>query len=171
MVKNKAIFLDRDGTINELVDGRPPRNMSEFKYIKGTKEAVDLVKNLGYLVFIVTNQPDVKDNIMTMDALNEMSKDIEMYLNIDDIMIAYDRDSIYYKPRTGMIDSLVDKYDIDCLQSYMIGDTWKDILAGQRAGLKTVLIGKNYYKCIYAKPKYVFENVLDACRFIGEKND
>jgi glycosyltransferase involved in cell wall biosynthesis len=62
MVKQKAVFFDRDGTLNHLVDNRAPWTFGEFKFIDGATEAVRLVKDLGYLTFVVTNQPDVKDD-------------------------------------------------------------------------------------------------------------
>tara|TARA_R110000851_G_scaffold141324_2_gene279185 strand:- start:23357 stop:23869 length:513 start_codon:yes stop_codon:yes gene_type:complete len=170
MVKSKAVFFDRDGTLNYLIDNRAPWGFNEFRFIKGATEAVKIVKDLGYMVFVVTNQPDVKDGKMAMDTLIEITKHLEMELEIDDIMIAYDRDSKLYKPNTGMLEQLIDKYDIDVESSFMIGDRWKDVLAGNRVNLTTMLLG-DYDKCLYTKPDYAFGNILEACKFIGDKYD
>lgn len=170
MVKQKAVFFDRDGTLNHLVDNRPPWTFLEFKFIDGAREAVKLVKDLGYFVFVVTNQPDVKDKKMTMDSLNEMTKHLEMELEIDDIMIAFDRNSTLYKPNTGMLEHLIDKYDIDVNSSFMIGDSWKDVMAGNKMDLCTIFLG-TYDKCLYTMPNHAVNNVLDACKLIGDIYD
>lgn len=167
MVKQKAVFFDRDGTLNHLVDNRAPWTFGEFKFIDGATEAVKLVKDLGYLTFVVTNQPDVKDEKMTMGTLNEITKHLEMELEIDDIMIAFDRNSELYKPNTGMLEYLINKYDIDVESSFMIGDRWKDIMAGNRMDLITIFLG-TYDKCLYTMPNHAVDNVLDACKLIGD---
>ena len=84
----KAVFFDRDGVLNELVDRgdgikTAPWNTSEFKILPNAKEAVDIVKKLGYKSYVVTNQPDMYDGHMSKESLDLMMKMIQHWLKID----------------------------------------------------------------------------------------
>lgn len=169
----KAVFFDRDGVLNYLVDHHgqftAPWNIDEFDFTVGSKLAVDLVKKMGYTTFVVTNQPDVGDGLLSQDHLNIMNRMITNWLGIDHILVAYERDSYQYKPNPGMIETLVGLYNVDCKNSYIIGDRWKDIVPGHKCGLNTIFIGSEYHYPIEYKniqPDYICENVLVACKLI-----
>jgi D-glycero-D-manno-heptose 1,7-bisphosphate phosphatase len=171
----KAIFFDRDGVLNELVE-RPngektaPWNLDEFKPIPGATAAIELVRDLGYKAFCVTNQPDVDDGKLPQIHLNIMMQYF-MDQGLNDALVAYERGSAWYKPNNGMLETLIKKHKINRDISYMIGDRWKDIVAGHRSKLNTIYIGKNYkpqekYNNIH--PDYIVGSVLEAACLIEE---
>jgi D-glycero-D-manno-heptose 1,7-bisphosphate phosphatase len=175
---NRAIFFDRDGVLNHLVervDGfTAPWSIDEFEFVDGAKLAVDLVKKLGYHTFVVTNQPDVYDGMLQQSHLNLMSRLLASWLGIDEVVCAYERGSAWYKPNEGMIDTLVRKYKIDRGNSYIIGDSWKDIVAGHRSKLGTIFVGKEYtypYEHKDIQPDYIVDNVLQAATLIDAIDD
>ena len=158
MVK-KAVFFDRDGVINYLVkrpDGSltAPWSIAEFVSIPGAKQAVQLVKDMGYMVFVVTNQPDVYDDKLSIHHLEIMNRMLKAWFGVDDVMCAFERGSAWYKPNNGMIETLIRQYKIDRSQSYIIGDRWKDIAAGHKSKLTTIYIGDNYTK--EKRPENIF---------------
>ena len=172
---NKAVFFDRDGILNYLVDHNgietAPWDVSEFDLIPGAKMAVDLVKSRGFKAFVVTNQPDVYDGYLLQGHLDIMNRMLKAWLRIDEVMVAYERGSAWYKPNNGMIETLVKQYKIDRGSSYLVGDRWKDIVAGHKSKLNTIFVGYDYtypmeYKHI--QPDYIVENALQAATLIAE---
>ena len=175
-MKKRAVFFDRDGVINELVkraDGSltSPWTVDEFKFLPYTKEAVKTVKDLGFMTFIVTNQPGVHDGDMDRSQLELINKMLKRWLNVDDILCAFDKTSDFYKPGNGMLEYFIKKYDIDRDGSYMIGDRWKDIVPGIKSKLQTIFVGNVYnYPFEYKEyqPDYKAIDILDACCTIME---
>ena len=170
---NKAVFFDRDGVLNHLVkhgeELTAPWDISEFRLIDGAKEAVDLIKVLGYNTFVVTNQPDVYDGKLEPAHLELMTRLLYAWMGIGEVLIAYERKSAWYKPNNGMIETLIKKHDIDRGSSYIIGDRWKDIVAGHKSKIGTIFIGKEYtcpseHEDI--QPDYIVEDVVDAAKLI-----
>jgi UDP-N-acetylmuramoyl-tripeptide--D-alanyl-D-alanine ligase len=169
----KAVFFDRDGVLNHLVEHgdqfTAPWDVSEFDLMPGAKAAVDLVKSNGYLAFVVTNQPDVLDGYLAQHHLNIMNRLLKAWLRVDDILIAYERGSAWYKPNNGMFETLIKSYNVDRNSSYIIGDRWKDIVPGHKSGLSTIFLGEEYHYPLEHKkiqPDYICENVLQACKLI-----
>lgn len=175
-VVKKAVLFDRDGVLNYLVERAngektAPWDVSEFDLIPGSKMAVDLVKSLNYKTFVVTNQPDVFDGHLLDSHLNIMSRMLKAWLRIDDVYIAYERGSAWYKPNNGMIETVIKDHKIDRGSSYIIGDRWKDIVAGHKSKLNTIFVGHEYtYPLEYQdiQPDYIVDNVLQACTLIAE---
>jgi len=174
-VVKKAVFFDRDGVLNHLVDHgdgyTAPWDVSEFDFIQGAKMAVDIVKDHGYAAFVVTNQPDVYDGLLPMSHLNIMNRLLVAWFRIDEVLCAYERGSAWYKPNNGMIETLIKKHKIDRGSSYIIGDRWKDIVAGHKSKLTTIFVGDEYtypaeFKDI--QPDYIVDNVLQAATLIAE---
>jgi len=172
----RAVFFDRDGVINHLVEHdyekTAPWHVDEFKFIEGVKEATTLVKSLGFKTFIVTNQPDVYDGKLHMIHLTHMMRMCQKWLRIDDALVAFERGSAWYKPNNGMIETLIRQYGVDRDVSFLIGDRWKDIVAGHKSKLTTIYIGDKYHcpeeKYKHIQPDYIADNVLHACCLIVE---
>ena len=160
--KQKAVFLDRDGTINRYVGFL--RNISEFELISGTSEALKMLNEAGYLVIVVTNQPVIARGELTVPQLREIHNKMETLLGMEGAYL----DAIYYcphhpdsgyegeipelkiecdcrKPKPGMLQKAAEDYNIDLSQSWMIGDSENDIIAGHAAGCKTVLLSNQNY--------------------------
>lgn len=152
--KQKAVFLDRDGTINEYVGFL--RTMEEFKLIPGVSRQIKWLNQKGYLVIVVTNQPVIARGEVSWAQLRQIHNKMETLLGmdgayVDDIYICphhphkgfpgerpeYKCECSCRKPKPGMLLQAAEKYNIDLSQSYMIGDSDSDIAAGQAAGCRT----------------------------------
>lgn len=155
--KQKAIFLDRDGTINEYVGFL--RKEEDFRLIPGVSEAIKKINNSGYLAIVVTNQPVIARGEVTEEELEEIHKKMETLLGLDGAYI----DDIYYcphhpdkgfegeipelkiecdcrKPKTGMLEKATREHNIDLSSSIMIGDSTLDIKMAENAGMQSVLL-------------------------------
>jgi D-glycero-D-manno-heptose 1,7-bisphosphate phosphatase len=173
----KAIFLDRDGTINTLIRGREnpkhvcPWDYSEFRYIDGVKEAVDSFRACGYNIHVVTNQPDIDDGYTTEETMNKIHEDIANYLHVDSIQAARTRGTDTYKPNPGMINNVCKDFGVNREKSWMIGDTWRDVVSGHRAGVRTIYLGGAYvppeeYKDI--QPTHIAIDLKEAALIIQQ---
>jgi len=155
--KQKVFFLDRDGTINRYVGFL--RDIADFELLNGVPEAIRLINESGYLCIVVTNQPVVARGEITTEQLDEIHNKMETLLGKEGAYI----DGLYYcphhpdkgfkgevvelkmdcdcrKPKPGMLIKAAGDLNIDLKQSYMIGDSDNDIVAGETAGCKTVKI-------------------------------
>ena len=151
----KAVFLDRDGVINEIVwrEGRPesPRNLEEFILNEETQQVVRKLKDHGFKIIVVSNQPDLARGKISQDVLDLMTERIRKEIPIDDFYICphddYHRCSCR-KPKPGMLMKAALEWNIDVSCSFIIGDTWKDMEAGKVAGCKTILLSTLYNRNI-----------------------
>lgn len=149
----KAIFLDRDGTINKYVGFL--RNIDDFELIEGAAEAIKLINQSGYLAIVVTNQPVIARGEVSWDELNEIHRKMETLLGkegayLDGIYICphhpdkgFEGERPEYKivcdcrkPKPGLLLRAAKDFNIDLSQSYMIGDDDRDVQAGKNAGCK-----------------------------------
>lgn len=149
--RQKAIFLDRDGTINKYVGFL--RNIDDFELIDGASEAIKMINQSGYLAIVVTNQPVIARGEVSWDELHEIHKKMETLLGkdgayIDGLYICphhpekgfegerpeYKFDCDCRKPKPGMLLKAAKDFNIDLSKSYMIGDSGRDVEAGQNAG-------------------------------------
>jgi len=160
--KQRAIFLDRDGTLNKYVGFL--RNTDEFELISGAAEAVKLINASGCLAIVATNQPVIARGEVTFDELAEIHNKMETLLGHEGAYL----DGIYFcphhphkgyegevpelkiececrKPKAGMLLKAAEDFNIDLSQSWMIGDGENDILAGKAAGCRTALIGNESF--------------------------
>lgn len=158
--KQKAIFLDRDGTINKYVGFL--RSREQMELLPGAAEAIRKINESGYLAIVVTNQPVIARGEVTIEELDEIHRKMGTLLGKEGAYI----DAIYYcphhpdkgfvgeipelkidcecrKPKPGMLLKAAVDYNIDLLQSYMIGDSDLDIKAGESAGCHPIQIDKN----------------------------
>jgi D-glycero-D-manno-heptose 1,7-bisphosphate phosphatase len=147
----RAVFLDRDGVVIEaqVKDGKPyPAASAESMHIPpGTKGALGRLKALGYLLIVVTNQPDIARGTQTREAVDKMNSRLRVELALDEVLTCYHddgEDCDCRKPRPGLVLRAAQKYGINLSKSYMIGDRWRDIDAGATAGCKTILIDRGY---------------------------
>ncbi|MFA5075468.1 MAG: HAD family hydrolase [Candidatus Babeliales bacterium] len=172
---NKAVFIDRDGTINKLCirAGKPasPRIFKRFKILDGVKEYLKKLKENNYLLVLITNQPDIARKKMLMDELNKMTNFIKQELNFDEILICPHDDSDNCgcrKPKPGMIFYAAAKFNIDLSKSFVIGDSHKDMLAAQSACCSGILIDNFYNQDFDYKNR--IKNFKIAVDLILEKN-
>ena len=150
-VLRKAVFLDRDGVLNETidVDGShvPPRNIDEFRLIDGVVGAVNRLRAAGFLLIVVTNQPDVARGRQSIAAVETMHQRLRSELSIDDIVACFHDDidgCECRKPKPGMLSDAIRRFGIDPSRSFMVGDRWRDVTAGRLAGCTTILVGPDW---------------------------
>jgi D-glycero-D-manno-heptose 1,7-bisphosphate phosphatase len=140
-----AVFLDRDGVLNRsLVRGDkpcPPRSLEELEILPGVLEALQRLRQGGFLLLVVTNQPDVARGTQTRAVVETINATLREALPLDDVFTCYDDgDSPRRKPNPGMILEGAERYGVDLRSSFLIGDRWKDVEAGRRAGCRTILL-------------------------------
>ena len=147
----KAVFLDRDGVIVEALvrDGRPypPSSLADLVIPAETKECLQRLKERGFLLLVVTNQPDVARGTLLAADLEIMHRHLRSQLPLDDILACCHDDADdcpCRKPRPGLIVEAARRYGIALETSFLIGDRWRDVEAGRNAGCTTVLIDNGY---------------------------
>lgn len=183
----KAIFLDRDGTINREVNYL--NNIDQIEFFPNTIPALQKFKRLGFLNIIITNQSGIARGLFTIKELEDIHTEFRRTLKvnnenlIDDIFYSpflkdgridmYKIDSEDRKPNTGMIHKAKIKHEINLQESYLIGDSLTDMQCASKAGIKKILVGTGYGKSDLKKCKddniileYYAEDLLDASKFI-----
>lgn len=169
----RAIFLDRDGVINEsiVIDGKPypPENLSRMVILPGVTDALNELSKAGFLLIVITNQPDVARGTTSQETVEEIHNHLAKCLPIDEFYSCFHTDEDYCdcrKPRPGAILSAASKYNIDLEQSYMIGDRWRDIEAGENAGCKTIFINYGYKEKQPTSMTFSVPTLKDATQII-----
>jgi len=150
-VKQKAIFFDRDGVLNQLVkrDGSyySPQNFEDFHIVSDAMKVVNHVQKKGYLAIVISNQPDISRGKLEQSELDKMTQLLIHETKVDDVFYCThddDDDCGCRKPATGLFFAAQKKYNIDFNKSFMIGDTWKDVEAAKNASIAMILIRKEY---------------------------
>ena len=179
--KQKAIFLDRDGTINKYVGFLT--DINEFELLDGVADAIQMINESGYLAIVVTNQPVIARGEVSVGELQEIHNKMETLLGqsgayIDDIFYCphhphkgYEGERPEYKiececrkPKPGMLFAAAEKYNIDLRESWMIGDGENDIEAGRNAGCKVCSVGNVEIENV---PRY--DSLLECIKTVLEK--
>ncbi len=171
-VQKRAVFLDRDGVINQSYGFRPPNNVSEFKLFPGVPEAIRHLNEAGFLVFVVTNQGGVGLGYMTEAELDEIHAKLRTEVAasggyFDEIVACIHKPRAgcsCRKPQPGMLTTLAVKHQVDLSRSYMIGDRDVDIEAGLAAGTTTILIESD--EATTVKADYICPSLLEASKLI-----
>lgn len=174
---NKAIFLDRDGTIIE--EKNYLSVVKDIKFLKGTFEGLKKLQN-DYILFIITNQSGIARGYFDEKTVTEINVEIENQLLKQGVKITetfycphhkegkikeYSFECECRKPKTGLIEQAKKKYSIDLSKSYIIGDKDCDIQLGTNANCKSILIKNNNYEST-KKPNYIAKNLLEAANYI-----
>ena len=157
----RAVFLDRDGVINESVvrDGKPypPESSAEMRIIAGVPESLASLRNAGFLNIVVSNQPDVATGRQSVAIVEAMHRRLREELPLDDIRVCYHRDADgceCRKPKPGMLLQAARELGIDLAKSYMVGDRWRDVAAGQAAGCASFFVDYGYREK-HPEPPYI----------------
>jgi D-glycero-D-manno-heptose 1,7-bisphosphate phosphatase len=172
-----AVFLDRDGVLNESYIGadgvpRPPAGLEEFAIMEGVAEACRRLGALGFLRIVVTNQPDVARGRQRREIVEAIHQRLRERVSVDDIRICYhDDDNLCdcRKPKPGLLVSAANDWGIDLAASFMVGDRWRDIEAGQRAGCATILIDRYEDPSLTLEPTVRVESLPSAVSWISER--
>jgi len=147
----RAVFLDRDGVLNEAIvrDGKPypPARLPEFRPAPGMRECLERLRAAGYLLIVVTNQPDVARGTQSIETVEKMNEALRLVHPLDAVyMCLHDSADTCdcRKPKPGMLLRAASDWNIDLAGSFMMGDRWRDVEAGARAGCRTVFLDFGY---------------------------
>ncbi|UCF09084.1 MAG: D-glycero-beta-D-manno-heptose 1,7-bisphosphate 7-phosphatase [Thermoplasmata archaeon] len=176
---NRAVFLDRDGTVNEEVSYLS--TVEQLTILHGAAEAIRLLNEHGFKVIIITNQSGVARGYFSKETLKAINEHLRAELKKEGAVI----DAVYYcphhpddgcgcrKPMTGNIERAEREHDLDLAKSYMIGDTIRDMETGYNAGMKTVLVRTGYgndeekkLSGISFAPDFIARDLLEAVLWI-----
>ncbi len=167
----KAVFFDRDGTIiKTFIKRNKPIAIKELKDFSLIKSAPFVFKKLQkkYMIFIITNQPDVARGNNTKKNVIKINQKLMKILPIEKVYTSYSSSNKNYnrKPNPGMIKKAKKEFKINLNESYVIGDTEKDIIAGEKAGCKTILIKKKYNLDHYLGKSSIAKNLKDVLKYV-----
>lgn len=169
----RAVFLDRDGVINRVAirGGRPypPSTLKDLRFLPRVRRAVKDLKRAGFKVIVVTNQPDVGKGLQKRDVVESMHRLIAAELGTDAIKVCYHEEAdrcVCRKPKTGMLTEAAAEWKLDLGRSFLVGDRWRDIEAGKKAGCRTVLIESSYKETEAKDPDAVASSLWEASRLI-----
>jgi len=168
----KALFLDRDGIVNEVVmrDYSPssPRCLDELIMIPDAIELAHFAKKLGYLLILITNQPDVARGFLSRKELKNIHEKISEFIPFDRIEVCISANDQYFrrKPNPGMLIQSADALGIDLSHSFFLGDSLKDLQAGKRAGVPTILLQTDYNIFIHGLANFNCNNFEEIKKII-----
>jgi D-glycero-D-manno-heptose 1,7-bisphosphate phosphatase len=168
-----AIFLDRDGVISRptIRERKPysPRSLAELELLPGVPAALRALKAGGYCLVVVTNQPDIARGTVPRRVVDGMNDWLKSVLPLDAVLTCAHDDADRCqcrKPSPGLITQAARELRLECAASYMIGDRWRDIEAGRRAGCKTFFIDCGYDEQAPHSYDFRVSSLPDAARII-----
>jgi D-glycero-D-manno-heptose 1,7-bisphosphate phosphatase len=172
-MKQAAVFLDRDGVVNtaSVRGGQPypPASLAELHIPADVPAALAALRAAGLRLIVVTNQPDVARGTTTRPAVEQIHAALRACLPLDAIYACFHDDADACgcrKPQPGMLIQAAAEHSLDLAASFMVGDRWKDIVAGQRAGCLTVLLGDAYGEQQRCRPDHTAADLSGAARHI-----
>ena len=175
MEKKRAVFLDRDGVISRSIvrDGLPfaPTTLSEFEILPEAPEACRRLKEAGFLLIVVTNQPEVGRGTVKQETVEEMHAKMCRELPIDCVEVCYHPGhGISHcdcrKPKPGLLLKAARELNIDLGQSWMVGGRWRDIDCGFAVGCRTLFIDRGYAESLKHVPDFRAKDLAEAAEMI-----
>jgi D-glycero-D-manno-heptose 1,7-bisphosphate phosphatase len=174
---NRCVFLDRDGVLNRPVvrDGLPfpPANLGEFELYPDVAEGCQQLKEAGFLLIVVTNQPDVGRGTQSRESVEAIHTGLRENLPaIDGIEVCFHAGRSHgepcdcRKPKPGMLLRAAATHGIDLKRSFLIGDRWRDIDCAHAAGCRAVFIDRGYREQLREKPEFTVTTFREAAAII-----
>ncbi len=172
-VKRRAVFLDRDGVLNRPVvrDGRPfpPATLSEFELFDDVVEGCGRLKAAGFLLIVITNQPDVGRGTQDQRMVEVMHQELCRRIpSLDAIGVCYHGGERYgqpcpcRKPQPGMILNAAAEWQLDLASSYLIGDRWRDVDCAHAAGCRAIFLDRGYAETLRDIPDFTATTFSEA---------
>lgn len=169
----RAVFLDRDGVLNRAIlrNGKfySPSGLAELEVLPGVVEACSALRSAGFLLMVVTNQPDVARGTQQREVVEAINDALRAQIHLDDIWVCYHDDldrCTCRKPQAGLLLEAAQDWQVDLANSVMVGDRWRDIEAGRRAGCTTVLIDYGYAEPQQSVPDHRVGSLAEAADWI-----
>jgi D-glycero-D-manno-heptose 1,7-bisphosphate phosphatase len=164
-----GVFLDRDGVLNAAIvrEGRPhpPGAVDQVVIIEGVREACRSLSDAGLLLIMVTNQPDIARGTTTWVTVNAINRHLLRELGLNGAFVCPHDDADgcgCRKPQPGLLLDAAARMGVDLAQSVIVGDRWRDIEAGRRAGVTTVWVRSTYEERAPTAPDHVVEGLIDV---------
>jgi D-glycero-D-manno-heptose 1,7-bisphosphate phosphatase len=174
----KAVFLDRDGVINRAVvrDGKPfpPSGLHDFEILPGVESALQTLRERGFWLCVVTNQPDVARGTQDRSVVEAMHDHLRNRLPLDAFHVCYHDDSDACncrKPKPGLLLDAAAELAISLTDSYMIGDRWRDIDCGHSANCTTIFIDRGYREALRKQPHFRVPDLEAAAQIITSREE
>jgi D-glycero-D-manno-heptose 1,7-bisphosphate phosphatase len=168
-----AVFIDRDGVLNDtpVVDGvpHPPADPDELRILPGVVQALQILGDQKLLRIVVTNQPDVARGTQSKQMIDRIHDRLRRELPIEAIYACFHDNAdncACRKPLPGLIFAAQKDYDIDLARSFMVGDRWSDVVAGEAAGCATFLVSRSYSHPERCSPRFTVDSFLEAAHKI-----
>jgi D-glycero-D-manno-heptose 1,7-bisphosphate phosphatase len=175
VVSCAAVFLDRDGTLNEstVVDGvsRPPTSVENLRFLPGASSACRALQTAGLLLICVTNQPDIARGSTSSATVAALNDEVRRQLALDLVLTCPHDDGDgcrCRKPEPGLLLQGAREFGADLSRSVIVGDSWRDVEAGRRAGCATVLIERDHGGDGVAAPDLRVRGLMEAVSWILE---
>ncbi|WP_375413837.1 HAD family hydrolase [uncultured Bradyrhizobium sp.] len=176
---SRAIFLDRDGVLNRPIvrDGKPypPPQVENLEIYDGLRDQLQRLKDRGFVLIVVTNQPDVARGTTPRETVEEINEAIARHIPaIDRFMVCFHDNGDgcdCRKPRPGMLLRSAEEFDVDLGRSYMIGDRRGDVEAGIAAGSRTIFIDRAYRETAPERYDYKVGSTQEALTIIESEMD
>jgi len=174
----RAVFLDRDGVLNStfLADGipTPPKNLQDVVILDGVKDAIQLLNNSCFEIVVVTNQPDVARGVISKESVELINAYLSQELGIKHFFTCVHDDPDgcnCRKPKPGLMLNAARELNLDLYKSFMIGDRWRDVSAGQAAGCECFFIDYGYDEKSPVLPYTRVSSLLEATLLIMENSN
>jgi D-glycero-D-manno-heptose 1,7-bisphosphate phosphatase len=173
MAVARGVFLDRDGTLIRAFErdgvSVPPASLEQLEVLPGVPRALESLRQAGFALIVVTNQPDVARGTQTRDMVEAINQRLSELLSVDLIMSCFHDDADHCscrKPEPGLLVDGAGQLGLHLARSYMVGDRWRDILAGQRAGCATILLRNRLDGADRVRPDFEVADLSEAAEII-----
>jgi D-glycero-D-manno-heptose 1,7-bisphosphate phosphatase len=169
------VFLDRDGVLNaaHVRDGvpHPPASVDEVRLLPGVPDALRRLAEASYLLIVVTNQPDVARGLQRREVVEAINDQIRSRLRLDGVYTCYHDGEACgcRKPKPGLLFEAAAQHLVDLQRSFMVGDRWSDVAAGQAAGCRSLLIRNDYSQAERCVPDAEVGDLPQAATWILER--
>jgi D-glycero-D-manno-heptose 1,7-bisphosphate phosphatase len=174
----RAVFLDRDGVINRAIlrDGKPyaPTRIEDLEILPGVPEALSRLRGAGFRLVVVTNQPDVARGTQQREVVEAMNAQLAAALPLDEFRVCYHDDGEHCrcrKPKPGLLEDAARDAGLSLSDSFMVGDRWRDVEAGRRAGCTSIFIDRNYAEQRPEQPDVTVSSLPEAADWILSRHE
>lgn len=171
-----AVFLDRDGVLNEVElrggTPHPPTTSGALRLLPGVVDACNRLRDMGFVLVVVTNQPDIARGTQTRGEVDRMHELLRRQLPLEEIVVCAHDDTDNCgcrKPRPGMIVDTAARLDLDLAESICVGDRWRDVESAKRAGVMAIFIDRGYRERRPVNADAVVANLPQAVEIIAKQ--
>lgn len=175
--QHRAVFLDRDGVLSRsfIRDGKgyAPRTLADFEIYPEAPKAVKMLKDAGFYIVVVTNQPDIGNGLTSANEVALMHQQLQAAMPVDLILTCPHKQGdgcVCRKPKPGLLQEAVTQLAIDPTRSFMVGDRSSDLAAGRAMGCTTVFIEQGYLEPLTEQPHYQTHSVWEAALWIMQQS-